>query len=78
MFVETRPSVNYAKPKDWLDQLFLVPGLVWLGELGCDHKGAVNNHFPVYSAIFGMVTPEETTKQTSNHVIPMQACSLPV
>ena len=27
---ETRPSVNYAK--DWLDQLFLFPGLVWYGK----------------------------------------------
>ena len=25
--VPTRPSVNYVK--DWLDQLFLFPGLVW-------------------------------------------------
>ena len=28
----TRPSVNYAK--DWLDQLFLFPGLVWSTEKG--------------------------------------------
>ena len=38
MFVETRPSVIYAK--DWPDQLFPFPGLVCLGEgfqLGCDH-----------------------------------------
>ena len=24
---------------------------------GCDRYGAVDNHFPVYYAIFGMVTP---------------------
>ena len=28
--VRTRPCVNYAK--DWLDQLFLIPGLVWCGK----------------------------------------------
>ena len=60
---ETRPSVNYAK--DWLDHLFLFPGLVWSTKeefhFGCDHQGAVNNHFPVYWAIFGMVTNERTT-----------------
>ena len=46
---EKRLSVNYAK--DWLDQLFPFPGIVRSGKgfhLGCDHYGAVNNHFPVY------------------------------
>ena len=36
--------------------------LVWSGKgfhFGCDHLRAVNNHFPVYEAIFGMVTPEQ-------------------
>ena len=41
---------------------------------GCDLNGAVNNHFPVYKAIFGMVT----TKRTNNWVILEQACSWPV
>ena len=26
---------------------------------GCSHLGAVNNHFPVYWAIFGMVTNDQ-------------------
>ena len=43
--VETRPSVNYAK--DWLDQLFLFPGLEKGFNYGCDHYGPVTNHFPV-------------------------------
>ena len=42
--------------------------LVWSGlEKGfnyeCDHYGAVNNHFPVYLAIFGMVTAKQPTNQ---------------
>ena len=41
---------------------------------GCDHYGAVSNHFPVYSAICGMVT----TERTNNWVILEQACSWPV
>ena len=36
--------------------------------------GGVNNHFPVYWAIFGVVTNE----QTNNQVILVQACSWPV
>ena len=28
-----------------------------------DHSGAVTNHFPVYKAILGMVTPDQTTNQ---------------
>ena len=40
-----RPSVNYAK--DWLGQLFLIPGLIPWHEkgiaYGCDHYGTVNN-----------------------------------
>ena len=28
-----------------------------------DHYGAVTNHFPVYKAILGMVTPDQTTNQ---------------
>ena len=50
--IQTRPSVNYAK--DWLDQSFLFPGLVWRGKgfhLGCDHYGPVNNHFPLHSCV---------------------------
>ena len=44
--------------------------LVWSGlEKGfnyeCDHYGAVNNHFPVYWAIFGMMTTEQTNNQTT-------------
>ena len=31
---ETRPSVNYAK--DWLDQLFLFPGVEKGFTFGCD------------------------------------------
>ena len=54
-------SVNYAK--DWLDQLFLIPGLEKGIIHGCDHYGAVNNHFPVYWAIFGVVTPNRTNQQ---------------
>ena len=60
-----RPSVNYAK--DWLGQLFLIPGLIPWHEkgiaYGCDHYGAVNNHFPVYLVIFGMLTLKRTTKE---------------
>ena len=54
-------SVNYAK--DWLDQLFLFPGLEKGFNYGCDHYGPVTNHFPVYWAIFGMVTTERTNEQ---------------
>ena len=38
-----RPRVNYAK--DWLGQLFRIPGLIpWHDHsYGCDHYGAVNN-----------------------------------
>ena len=37
--------------------------------------GAVNNHFPVYLAIFGMVT---TNNRPNNQVILVQVCSWPV
>ena len=55
--------------------------LVWSGlEKGfnyeCDHYWAVNNHFPMYLAIFGMVTPEQPNKQTTSRVIQEQACLL--
>ena len=30
---------------------------------GCDHYEAVNNHFPVYWAIFGVATNEQTNDQ---------------
>ena len=30
---------------------------------GCDHWGAVNNHFHVYWAIFRMVTKEQRNKR---------------
>ena len=36
---KTRPSVNYAK--DWLGQLFLIPGLEKNITYGCDHCDAV-------------------------------------
>ena len=56
------PSVNYAK--DWLDQLFLIPGLEKGIIHGCHHYGAVNNHFPVYWAIcLVTVTPNRTNNQ---------------
>ena len=45
----TRPSVNYAK--DWLDQFFLIPGLVWKRvhiTCRCDHYMALKNHFPTH------------------------------
>ena len=32
---------------------------------GCDRYVAVDNHFPVYWAIFGMVTTERTNNQTT-------------
>ena len=38
-------------------------------------KGAVNNHFPVYLAIFGMVA---TNNRPNNQVILVQVCSWPV
>ena len=41
-------------------------------DTGYDHKGAVNNRFPVYWAIFGMVTPKQTNDQIKNHVTLMQ------
>ena len=53
----TRPSFNYAK--DWLDHSFLFPGLVWSEKrvsLWMWPLGGSSNHFPVYWAIFGMVT----------------------
>ena len=63
---QTRPSFNYAK--DWLDQLLLIPGLVLSGRekgitYGSGHYGAVNNHFTVYWAIFGMVTNKHQNTQ---------------
>ena len=42
----SRPSVNFAK--DRLDQLFLIPGLVWT---------------LMYLVIFGMVTPGQPTNR---------------
>ena len=60
----TRPIVNYAK--DWLYHLFPFPDLVWPGKgfhLVCQHCGAVNNYFPVYWTIFGMVTCEQPNGQ---------------
>ena len=38
------------------------------------HFGAVNSYFPLYLAIFGMVTPN----RQNNQVILVQACSWPV
>ena len=41
----------------------IIPGLVWPGKvfhLGHDHYGAVNHYFPVYYAIFSMVTTNQT------------------
>ena len=43
-----------------------------------DHYGAVNNHFPVYKAIFRMVTINQPTEQTNTRVILEQVCSCPV
>ena len=35
---------------------------------GCDHYGAVNNHFPVYKAIFGIVIPNlQPTNQSIDY-----------
>ena len=68
----TRPSVNYEK--DWLDQLFLFSNLVWSGKgfrFGCDHYGVVNNHFPVYLAIFGMVTTDNRQPGDSSVSLPL-------
>ena len=45
----TRPGVNYAK--NWFDQLFLIPILVWFVKgitYSCDDYGAANYNFPVY------------------------------
>ena len=51
---------------------FLVlPGLKKEFHFGSDRYGTVNNHFPVYWAIFGMVMNEQST----NRVILVQACS---
>ena len=44
----------------------LFPGLVWSEKefhFGRDHEEAVNNHFPEYWAIFGMVTNKQTNDQ---------------
>ena len=44
-------DLSVKNGKDLLDQLFPFPGIVLSGKgfhLGCDHYGAVNNHFPVY------------------------------
>ena len=38
---KTSPSVSHAK--DWLGQLFLIPGLEKCIIYGCDHFGTVNN-----------------------------------
>ena len=48
--------------------------LVWSGlgkgiNHGCDHYGAVNRHFSLYLAIFGMVTNKQPFKQITNRVI---------
>ena len=70
---KTIPSFNYAK--DWLRQLFLNPGLqkgayrLWLWSLWGSRQP-----FPVYYAIFGMMT----TNQPNNRVILLQVCSWPV
>ena len=42
---------------------------------GSDHWGAVSNHFPVYEAIFGMVTNKQTPEQPGG---PREACYWPV
>ena len=46
------------------DSSFLVcPGLEEGIAYGCDRKGAINSHFSVYLAIFGMVSPNQPNKQ---------------
>ena len=53
--------LGHPNAKDWFGQLFLIPGLEKCITYGCDQFGVVNNHFPVYSATFGMVTPKKQT-----------------
>ena len=55
---QIRPSVHHAK--EWLGQLFLIPGLEKCITYGCGH---FNNDFPVNQAFFGMLTTKRTTKQ---------------
>ena len=65
-FNQTRPSVNYAK--DWRNQhsSFLVFSRLEKSiTYGCDHCGAVDNHFPVYLSVFGLVTTKWTTERTT-------------
>ena len=64
IYDRTRLSVNYAK--DWLDQLFLFPGLVWktlFFTLNVVTGGAIQSHFHVNEAIFGMVTNKQPNIQ---------------
>ena len=76
IMIKTRTSVNDAK--DWLDQLFLFPGLVWktFFYLECGHWGGQSK------AIFMWMRPFSawwrTNNQTSNWMILVQACSWPV
>ena len=76
-FDQTRPSVNNAK--DWLNQhsSFLVLSCLEKSiTQGCDHYGAVNNHFPVYLSVFGVAPGDnQMNNRTNNWVILVQACS---
>ena len=65
----------------WMDQLFLFflvcSGLKKGFQLGCDHQGAVNNHF---FCVFGYLRhgDNQPTNRTNNQVMQEQACSWPV
>ena len=49
--------------------------VVGCSRLNCGVLGGVNSYLSVCSAIFGMVTNNQPTKQTNNQVILEQACS---
>ena len=74
---EKRLSVNYAK--DLLDQLFPFPGIVLSGKgfhLGCDHYGAVKNHFLVYFSAWPVWEDSLLQFHINNKVLPGQGRSL--
>ena len=68
---KTRPSANYAK--DWLDQLFPIPGLVWRGKgyhLWMWSTSESEKPFPCVLGHF-----RHGDEQATNRVILVQACS---
>ena len=74
MYAQTRPSVNYAK--DWLDQLFLIPGLVWCGKGYHLWMWSPWDSQKPFSCVLGHFRHGDV--KTTNWVILVQVCSWPV